>query len=294
MLQMVRKIFGVVFISMILCGCDRYDFKGFLFPTSDIVDSCFEQSLAMNESGPAASIKAEESYMFYVSTDAHLSDNTGNMLTFATALRNDADASFGVMLGDCTGRRGSLPVYVEAIKHIPEQQKYPTEIFTLIGNHDLYFSGWDDFKKQIGPSVYWFEVDYGHGKDLFICLDSASGTLGNRQMEWLKDFLAKKRSRYRHCIILTHTNILYTDNSQVSSGNLPMEETMTLLELFGKHDISLCLQGHDHFRDDITFKGVRYMVVGTIRNESPDPEYLSVRLSDEEVVATFCPLVSGL
>lgn len=55
-------------------------------------------------------------------------------------------------------------------------------IFSIIGNHDLFFSGWDDFRELLGPSVYWFEVDYGSGRDLFIALDSASGTLGGKQM----------------------------------------------------------------------------------------------------------------
>ena len=135
----------------------------------------------------------------------------------------------------------------------------------------------------MGPSVYWFEVSYGSGKDLFITLDSASGTLGRKQMEWLKELLAIRRSDYRHCVVFTHTNIFYTDNSQTGSGNMAMEETCVLTDLLARHNVTLCLQGHDHSREDLTFGGVRYTIVGTIRDEVDNPEYLIIRLSDSGV-----------
>ena len=132
----------------------------------------------------------------------------------------------------------------------------------------------------LGPSVYWFEVAHSSGSDLFIALDSASGTLGRKQMEWLKGFLTGQRHMYRHCVILTHTNLFYTDNSQTGSGNMAMEETHALLDLFSRNNVTLCLQGHDHYREDLTFDGVRYTIVGTIRDEADKPEYLIIRLSD--------------
>lgn len=279
MLQVVNKNRLLLFLALFLCGCDKIDFKGFIMPTGDTVNSRFEQSLEMSGSKPVACIEAEESYLFYVATDPHINDNTSTLDTFVTALRNDKDASFGVMLGDCIDKRGCMSVYMDAISHKPEVHRYPTPIFSVIGNHDLYFSGWEDFRELIGPSVFRFEVKHGEGKDLFISLDSASGTLGGKQMKWLRELLAKERGKYRHCIVLTHTNILYTDQTQVSTGNIPMEETLSLLELFSEYNVLLCLQGHDHFRDDVTFNGVRYTTVGTIRYECEKPEYLCIRVS---------------
>lgn len=278
MLQVVRKTY-IALLSVLLCGCDKVDFSGFIMPTGDVVDCRFEQSFEMHGSRPVAGIETGEAYSFYAATDVHVSDGTANLDAFVDALRNDGEASFGVMLGDCIDKRGCMPVYSDAISYNAAEHLYPTPIFSAIGNHDLYFSAWEDFRELIGPSVYWFEVGFEGGKDLFITLDSASGTLGAKQTSWLRDFLAKERVNYRHCIILTHTNLLYTDNSQVSSGNMPMEETMGLLELFGKHNVSLCLQGHDHYREDIMFKGVRYTIVGSIRNEFEKPEYLCIRVS---------------
>jgi predicted phosphodiesterase len=283
MLQMVRFNFSVAFLLLLLCGCDRVDFKGFIMPTGDVVNSRFEQSFDLHYGTPVACIDADGAYVFYVCTDPHVSNEAKNIKKFAKKLRSDDNASFGVVLGDCIDKRGAMPLYLDAITYDAQEQGYDIPIFSVIGNHDLYFSAWDDFRKLVGPSVYWFEVSHTSGKDVFITLDSASGTHGSKQLKWLKEFLAEHRKEYRHCVVLTHTNILYTDNSQGSSGNLPIDETMMLMNLFGKHNVTLCLQGHDHHRDDLMFNGVRYTIVGTIRDEAEYPEYLCVSFSDEGV-----------
>ena len=117
------------------------------------------------------------------------------------------------------------------------------------------------------------------GKDLFLVLDSATGTLGTKQTKWLKELLATNRTKYRHCIISKHTNLFNTDNTQSTSGNMPFEESFALMELFARHNVTLVLQGHDHYREDLTNNGVRYTVVGTIKDEATEPEYLKVAVS---------------
>ena len=250
-------------------------------PTGDVVNSRFEQSLALHGSKPVANLSAEEEYLFYVCTDPHISSTTNNLRRFVGDFRSDPEALFGIVLGDCIDSLGSMPTYVEAINHLANTR--PSPIFSLLGNHDLYFSQWHDFRDLVGPSHYWFEVSHSAGKDIFLALDTASGTLGVRQMGWLREFLAQHRDDYRHCIVVTHANIFYNDNSQRTSGNLPLDETMELLDLFDNHDVLLCLQGHDHHRDDLSFRGVRYTIVGTLRDEYPKPEYLCVRISGNDI-----------
>ena len=279
MLQMVKRIIIILSLALLLAGCNRVELSGFIMPTGEVVNSRFEQSMALHGSTPVATLQAEEEYLFYVCTDPHISNTTNNLRTFITDLRHDSEALFGIVLGDCIDQLGSMPTYVEAISHLADSQATPTPIFSVLGNHDLYFSQWDKFRELVGPSVYWFEVAHGAGKDLFLSLDTASGTLGIRQTKWLKEFLAQNRKNYRHCVVITHSNLFYNDNSQRTSGNLPLDETMMLLELFDKHDVLLCLQGHDHHRDDLTFRDVRYTIVGTLRDEADNPEYLTVRLS---------------
>ena len=273
---MVRVRSVLVVAMAMLVGCNSIDMVGLVAPTGDVVNTRFEKSMSLSGGRSVACIDEATSYQFYVCADPHVGQTSANLQAFATQMRDDSSAAFGVVLGDCTDQRDVMPVYAEAIAG---SSAADAPVFSLIGNHDLFFSGWDDYYKLLGPSVYWFEVSYGSGKDLFITLDSASGTLGRKQMEWLKELLATRRGEYRHCVVFTHTNLFYTDNSQTGSGNMAMEETCLLTDLLSRHNVTLCLQGHDHYREDLTFGDVRYTIVGTIRDEADNPEYLIVKMS---------------
>lgn len=281
MLQMVKHILLII-SSIALCSCNNhFQFKGFIMPTGDAVDRRFNESMEMHQDLKLETVPAQDEYSFYVATDPHVNKTHENLSIFNDAMRNDMSASFGVVLGDCIDVKDNLPKYLEALAYDSEKHSADPRIFHITGNHDLYFDGWDDFKNQIGPSVYWFDVIFSGGKDLFISLDSATGTLGNLQTRWLRSFLSENRQDYRHCIILTHVNIFYTDNSQVTSGNLPIEETYSLIDFFGRQNVTLVLQGHDHHREDLTYDNVRYTVLGTIKDGTEIPEYLIVHVDKE-------------
>jgi hypothetical protein len=264
-------------------GCEKYNFISMVIPPSDLVNSRFEQSMRITQGKAVTQIEAADDYMFYVCTDTHIDKTSVNLEAFNSILRNDDNATFGVMLGDAIDRRDNLPRYLEAIDYNPNIHKFDYTIFNVIGNHDVYFNGWEDYKSLIGPSVYWFKVKTPSYSDLYITLDSATGTLGRKQFDWLKSFLAENRNQYRHCIVFTHVNILYSDLSQWVTSNLPIDETFALLELFSKYNIELVLQGHDHYRDDQIFNGVRYTVVGTIEDSVDNPEYITVFVNNENI-----------
>ena len=276
---MVKNI-ALFTVAALFISCNSVDMKGLVAPTGDVVDSRFEQSIAMTEDKSVATLEVEESYTFHVCTDPHINETYNNLREFATRLRNDASVDFGIVLGDCTDSRNAFQNYVDALSFVEGEQQANKPIFSLIGNHDLFFKGWNEYAKLLGPSVYWFEVKSGPSKDLFITLDSASGTLGKKQMEWLKNILATERANYRHCVVLTHTNLFYTDNTQQGSSNMALEETALLADIFSRNKVTLCLQGHDHHRENLTLDGVRYTIVGTIRDEAENPEYLAITMSN--------------
>lgn len=278
MLQLVRAIYIIVVAVLCVC-CERVDLKGLVAHTGDVVDKRFEKSMSQSGGKSVATIGVEESYTFYVCADPHIDGSNDNLREFATRLRNSATASFGVVLGDCDNLPNALPTYIEAIEYVEGVQANHWPIFSLPGNHDLYHNGWEEYSELLGPSVYWFEVQHSTWRDLFIVLDSASGTLGKKQLTWLREFLATGRDNYRHCVVLTHTNLFYTDNSQQGSGNFTLEETALITELFSRHGVTLCLQGHDHYREDLMLAGVRYTIVGTIQDNAERPEYLIVRVT---------------
>ena len=274
MLQMVRNTMAVFFAAM-ACSCSHLDLKGLFMPTGEGVEKRFEQSKEMNPDLKNGYVQTQDSYTFYVAADPHIDQTHKNLGAFNDTFRNDKGASFGVILGDCCDVRDNLPAYLEALSYIPGKHTCDHQVFHVLGNHDLFFNGWVNFKELIGPSVYWFEVIFDGGKDLYISLDTATGSLGRKQRKWLNSFLQEKRNAYRHCVIVTHTNFFYTDTTQSSSGNMPMEESMALMDLFGKHNVALVLQGHDHYREDLTFDNVRYTILGAIHDKISSPEYLN-------------------
>ena len=264
-------------------GCDRLDFKGFFVPTGDVVQKRFVQSMELTGGKAVQGVETEDEYILYVCTDPHVDASARNLQKFNDDLRTDSDAALGIILGDCIDKKDKYQEYLAASEYDAEKHSFNHKIYHVLGNHDTYFGGWDKFKSLIGPSVYWFEAVFQSGKDLYIALDTATGTLGGKQTEWLKSFLSENRSKYRYCFIVTHTNFFYTDNSQVSSGNMPLEESFALIELLARHKVNLVLQGHDHYREDLTYKNVRYTVLGTIKDESDSPEYLKVSVSNEKI-----------
>lgn len=282
MLQMVIRIFLLI-LSASVCSCNQADIKGLFIPPKDGVDERFEQSMEMNDGLHAGAIDTEESYTFYVAADPHIKDTYRNLGIFNDALKNDGETSFAAILGDCIDVKDNLALYLEALAYYPDRHSYDPEIFHILGNHDIFFNGWEDFRESVGASAYWFEAVFPNGKDMYITLDTASGTLGRKQMQWFKTFLAENRNSYRHCVILTHTNLFYRDNSQTGSGNMPLDETFDLIDFLSRQNVSLVLQGHDHHREDLTYGNVRYTVLGTIRDESKTPEYLKVNVSKDGI-----------
>ena len=167
---------------------------------------------------------------------------------------------------------------MDAVAYSKDEHAHEHPLFHLLGNHDVYFNGWNDFMEHIGPSTYWFEVRFNSGADLYIALDTASGTLGGKQTEWLEKFLENEREKYRYCIILSHTNFFYTDKCQVSTVNMPIDETLSLSRLLATYNVNLVLQRHNHFREDRIYDNVRYIVIGAIGDETKAPEYLKIKV----------------
>ncbi len=116
-----------------------------------------------------------------------------NIDRFNDTMRNDISAAFGVLLGDCTNVRDNLQTYLNAVAYNPDRHLFNHKIFHILGNHDIFFNGWVDFRESVGPSVYWFEVVFPKGKDLYNALDTPMGTLGSKQSKRLKTFLAENR-----------------------------------------------------------------------------------------------------
>ena len=65
--------------------------------------------------------------------------------------------------------------------------------------------------------------------------------------------------------------------------NMTLEESYALIDFLGKQKVALVLQGHDHYREDLTYDNVRYTVLGAIKDGSETPEYLKVNVSQDNI-----------
>ena len=148
-------------------------------------------------------------------------------------------------------------------------------------NDDLLFIDWELYREFFGTSVYSFVVKSDGGEDLFISLDSSNGTLGKSQKEWFKRLLEDERSKYRHCVVYTHTNLYNTEGSQVGSGNYPIEETAWISNQLSKHKVDLMIMGHDHWGELYSFGGVNYIVLDALKDGVEKAGYLEIEIGED-------------
>lgn len=276
------KYISYIILALTVISCGKVDLAGFFVSPGDSVDKRFEQSKEYTQGLPYDMVETEEEYVIYICTDIHLDRTHINLDRFMSDFRNDEKSSFGLILGDIIDRKGKMEEFYKAIGWNKAEQQYDRPVFVIPGNHDMFFGQWKDFKRYFGASAYFVEIQSPIAKDIVIALDSASGTHGSSQMKWLRQLLEKSRSSYRYCIVITHTNIFKTDNSQITSGNMPLEETSAITDIFSTNDVDMVFQGHDHYRKDLVYMGVRYTTVGTIKDSADAPEYLKVHIGQDK------------
>ena len=254
-------------------SCEKWDLAGAFFPESEGVGERFSKSMEYNNANGFQCVDSEsDEYRVYVFTDFHTDRTTHNLDAFVnTAVSDEACVPVSLYLGDMVNRRGEEPrdLFFNAVSALAQRCR----LFMTPGNHDLQFGEWLGLLSRMHTFSYWFEVKCPNAKDLYICLDSASGTLGYDQRMWLESILKEKSEQYRNITVFTHTHFFKRDNSQRYSGNYPLEETYAITALFSKYGVDLVLTGHDHSMEDTMFGGVRYVTVQALGDDSPNPGY---------------------
>lgn len=271
----ILKLTCITAAVLLMASCSKnLDLLGMFISLSDSPDERFEQSMQYNKShGYDHVFVNDDEYKLYVVSDTHVDNSTKNLDIFVNDyLADTAAAPFALHLGDQINAKDNWDYYEEHVKPIADAGR---TLYHALGNHDIYFDQWDEFKKRWNTSVYWFDVVTPSGaRDLFIALDSASGTLGSDQREWLGNLLKDKSlQNYRNIIIFTHTHFFKKDTSQGHTSNFTMEETYDLTDLFAGNGVDIVLQGHSHSRDYTIFKDVEYLRVDAIEDAAQEAYY---------------------
>ena len=278
-----RKITALLFtISITFSSCENVDLTG-IVTSKESVNQRFEQSMEWNAQHPYREIIVpSDDYYILTMSDSHIG-GTKNLDVFLTDAKN-INSSAVVMVGDLT--TGHAEDYTLFQQHIPIQDTLTS--FQITGNHDLYFDGWEQFFSRFGSSTYIFTIKTSEATDLFICLDTGGGTIGNNQLDWLKEILQNTRPNYRRCIVLTHNNLFRFRHT--ASTNPLVEELHVLIELFTKHEVDMVITGHDHKKSADKFGNTTYIVMDALLDGFSNPGYFKLNVKNGTIEYKFVNL----
>ena len=258
---------GIIFSGLFSCS-DELDMSG-IFVSRDQVNERFTQSMEWNNLHSDEVIVINSSdYSFLAAGDCHVG-GISNMERFSHEA-SQPDISFFLLAGDLTtGHQEDYDILRDHLNH-----QYSIPYFLVAGNHDLYFNGWDTFYSYFGSSTYTFTIETPDASDLFICLDSGSGTLGNRQLDWLENILENERHNFRNCVIISHSNFF---RSRRTLSTTPLvEEMYFLLDLFSDNNVDMVIMGHDHMRSVELFGNTKYLTLDAIEDGHDDASFVRI------------------
>lgn len=269
-------------LILFFSSCDEFEIRGFI-TSYENANSRFEQSSEWNKQNGHAEISIpKETYTIHAMGDSHVGGTENLDTFFKDAL--DKDATAVVMVGDITtGHKEDYDVLVE---HLP--LKDSLIYFAIAGNHDLYFDGWKYFYSVFGSSSYYFVVNTPNESDLFICLDSGGGTLGNKQLDWFKKLLKTSRNSYRYCTIFTHNN-LFRLRPTVSTNPI-VEEIQVLVDLFTRYNVNMVVTAHDHKRNTVILGNTTHIIMDALQDTNDEASYLKLSITEENIDYSFIEL----
>ena len=271
-------------VALGVLSCKKYDLVGLFYGASPRADSRFEDSQQYNQSHAIDTLFATtEAYHLYVCGDSHITRSRANWETFITTYRQDFLCPLAIHLGDIISEQDHWEYACEPLTAIPHLSGKQDTLMTVTGNHDLYFDQWKDYKRYFYTSTYYFLVQTPSGAlDLFIMLDSGEGTLGEKQLAWLKQLLSWAKSQpFRHRFVCTHTNLFMEDWSQSNTSNFPLEETYYLMNLWDESGVDYVLTGHDHYHSVTQWNHCHYLVLDALEDAATNASFLLMNVSTQ-------------
>ena len=256
-----------LFILLLGAGCNKnLDYIGLFYTETGVNQRCRE-SMAWNLTHAREITVRDSVYKMVFTGDPHIG-GTANLKKAMKAAADSGAVCF-VVAGDITTGRQDDYATTAALLNAD----LPYEVALTTGNHDLFFGGWRWYYHYFGSSVYSLKVHHNSATDLFVFLDTGSGTLGTLQYEWLKNELLS-RNKYRNVVVLTHLNFIR--NLMTSTTNPPVQEINALLDLFARNRIALVIMAHDHARYTERFGNTTYITLDALVDYGTNASYLLV------------------
>ena len=271
-------------IAFVFTACSEdfpLDLAGMFSPQGETIDTRFAQSMSYNDSVGEIHLNMQQNnYTIYLCSDSHITRTRHALLSyFIQQYEAAASPKLAIHLGDLIDAQKNYAC-ADSILNLSGRSINDT-LFITPGNHDIYYWQWPLYRELFGTSVYWFDTNNGTQKlDLFICLDSAEGELGQQQMTWLRNLLEAKAKEYRHVIVFSHTHMWKLDASQETTSNMALEATYEFTSMLAKYGVDYYWSGHQHARQNVLYKGVRYIVLDATKDTERHPSYAIAHMSD--------------
>ncbi len=285
----MKKITYIILTVCLLTGCTKgnFDWAGMWNGQSPYTNVRFDHSMEYNQTHPFKTIPvSQNNYRIYVCTDTHIDSTNRNLTKFVNLYHHDPNCPIAIHLGDMVNADGNYPKMIEAwyADDRTDKSKWDT-LFPVVGNHDIYYGQWTEYRKYFGTATYWFDTQGPSGEklDLFIVFDSSNGTLQTKQMKWLKNVLqTKSKEGYRHIIAVTHTNLFFPYSAHGSGANagFALEETYEIADLLAKNKIEMYWCGHEHARELYKFNGIEFITVSTLQDPVSPAYYMVVEMGE--------------
>jgi 3',5'-cyclic AMP phosphodiesterase CpdA len=261
---------AALLLAITVSGCECHN------PMS-VDDRFLEKDSLADFAAPA--VGNVDNFSFLVIADTHYGWTPYEFFSFIESNRLAWGIDFVVILGDIS--EAGLKTQLDIAKSDTIKTTIP--VYPVIGNHDIFASGWDRYKYVFGRSVYTFTIT-GLKTNRFIFLDSASGTLGSHQRSWLESILAQPTTGKK--IIFTHLSPTDDDIQSFTEYSYP-QERYYLFDLFEKNSVDYYLCGHLHLNDDKTIRGVRYMVIKNLSEGIAPGTLLKININNGVITATY-------
>lgn len=250
--------------------------------------------VAFGQPDPAPQRKAKRVLRLAHLTDVHLQPERAGGEGFAACLKHlqsaedpptfilfGGDNVMNVDLPRNTGERADVQLNLwNAV--LTEHCKLPYQV--CVGNHDILGMKQDTGKawavKSFGLKHHYYSFDRAGWH--FIVLDSTEpqaggkykGRLDEEQFAWLeKDLAGTPNDRpvlvLSHIPILTVTSFFDGNNEKTGDWVIPGAwmhiDARRIKNLFNKHpNVKLCLSGHEHLVDQVTYSTVTYCCNGAV------------------------------
>ena len=190
-----------------------------------------------------------DEYSFIVINDTHIiNGNAHGLEKLKDVIDADKSIKFVVFNGDITqcGYQQDIKRFIEIAGSL-EIPCYP-----VIGNHDIFFGNWIEWKKYIGSTRY--RID-GDGTTLFI-LDSANAYFGKDQLDWLEREVKKAKGRV---FVFSHVNLFVQNPAEIQQFTDTRERARLISILRNRCDAMF--MGHSHQRLVRETGGVQYISI---------------------------------